>query len=91
MNMETRIGLAASVLTTVSLLPQLVKIFRERKAESISSLWIAILFAGLLCWIFYGFLKKDLIIIISNIVSALINASIGIAAIIFNRKTKRRN
>jgi len=86
MNFETWIGLIASSLTTISLLPQLIKIARERKADHISFTWLFILFAGLCFWIYYGFLKKDFIIIISNLVSALINLTIGTLGFIIMRR-----
>jgi MtN3 and saliva related transmembrane protein len=80
MILETAVGLTASIITTSALVPQLVKIIKEKKAENVSMMWIVILFAGLACWSFYGFLKKDPIIIVSNLVSLVINASIGVFA-----------
>jgi MtN3 and saliva related transmembrane protein len=66
----------ASSCTASSLLPQLIKIIKERKATDISLLMLAVLFAGLLLWIYYGILKTDWIIIISNGVSLVINVMI---------------
>src|SRR5579863_430417 len=81
MNQPTWIGLIASILTTLAAVPQLVKICREKKAENISLMWVVILIVGLCCWIYYGILKKDMIIFISNMLAALINAGIAISAI----------
>ncbi|HEY2350123.1 MAG TPA: SemiSWEET family transporter [Puia sp.] len=80
MNSEQWVGLSASVCTTIALLPQLYKIIKAKKAENVSLLWIFILFAGLCGWILYGFLKKDIIIIISNIAGATLNGLIAIFA-----------
>ena len=74
MDLITVIGIAASVFTAVSLVPQLVKLLKEKKAESVSIGMLAILFAGIALWTYYGFLKKDLIIIISNSFSIIINS-----------------
>ncbi len=52
------IGIAAGILTSVSLLPQLAKIIKEKKAENISYFMLGILLAGLGCWVWYGILKK---------------------------------
>ena len=79
-------GLIASVLTTLAAVPQLFKIIKEKKAENISLLWIFILFLGLCGWIYYGILKKDMIIFISNLLAALINAGIAVSAIKYKQE-----
>ena len=88
MNQITWIGLIASVLTTLASVPQLIKICREKKAENISLMWVFILFLGLCGWIYYGILKKDMIIFISNMVAALINAGIAVSAIIYKQEKR---
>ncbi|MES2892625.1 MAG: SemiSWEET transporter [Bacteroidota bacterium] len=82
----TVIGIVASVCTAVSLVPQLLKLMKEKKAENISLGMLGVLFAGLGFWIYYGFLKKDLIIIISNCFSFLVNGSLAILAIKYKKK-----
>ena len=81
MNFITIIGILASICTAVSLVPQLIKLLREKKAENISLVMLAVLFAGVGLWIYYGFLKKDFIIIISNSFSLLVNATLAVFAI----------
>ena len=85
MNQPTWIGLAASILTTLASVPQLIKICKEKKAENISLMWVFILFLGLCGWIYYGILKKDMIIFVSNTIAALINAGIAVSAIIYKQ------
>jgi MtN3 and saliva related transmembrane protein len=75
------IGIGASVCTGISLLPQLIKIIKEKKAESVSMVMIGVLFTGLLLWTIYGVFKKDFIIIISNSFSLLMNILIVIFSI----------
>jgi MtN3 and saliva related transmembrane protein len=70
------IGIGAGVCTGVSMLPQLVKIIREKKAGDISYAMLIILFAGLAGWVWYGILKKDYPIIITNSFSFLVNTLI---------------
>ncbi|HEX3768226.1 MAG TPA: SemiSWEET family transporter [Puia sp.] len=86
MDQITWIGLIASVLTTLAAVPQLIKIIKEKKAENISLLWVFILFLGLCGWIYYGILKKDMIIFISNLLAALINAGIAVSAIKYKQE-----
>jgi uncharacterized protein with PQ loop repeat len=51
------IGIIAGILTSTSLVPQLVKILREKKAEAISIGMLLILLAGFAGWIWYGIEK----------------------------------
>jgi len=72
-NYSQYVGIAAGILTAVSLLPQLIKIIKEKKANSISFGMLAVLLAGLCVWIVYGVLKKDYPIIVTNSFSLLTN------------------
>lgn len=67
-------GIAASIFTSSTLIPQLVKIARERNAEGTSYVMLLVLFAGLALWVAYGIMKNDWIIIIANSFSLLVNA-----------------
>jgi MtN3 and saliva related transmembrane protein len=89
MDKNTWVGLMASTFTTLAALPQLVKIVKEKKAENISLLWVAILIAGLCGWVFYGALKKDLIILISNSLAVVINVAIAFFAVRYKNKQQR--
>lgn len=70
------IGIGAGVLTGISMLPQLVKIIREKDAESVSLPMLLILCSGLAVWVWYGVLKSDWPIIVTNGFSFLVNATI---------------
>ena len=78
------IGIIAGILTSVSLLPQLIKIIREKNAEAISYMMLIVLMLGISGWIYYGYLKSDLPIIVTNSFSLLVN----ILIIIFTIKYK---
>ncbi len=81
MDMIKLIGIGASVGTGLSLLPQLIKISKEKKAENVSMPMLGVLFAGLVLWIIYGLLKEDWIIIVSNAVSLVLNGCIVVLSI----------
>lgn len=85
MIVETWIGIGASVFTGVALLPQFIKVYKEKTVEGVSFLMLVSLFAGLGLWITYGCLKKDLIIIISNGFSLLVNLGIFSLALLYKR------
>jgi MtN3 and saliva related transmembrane protein len=80
------VGIVAGILTSVSLLPQLIKIIREKKAQNISYLMLVVLLAGLGCWVWYGVLREDVPIIVTNSFSFLINSLV----IFFTIKYKHR-
>lgn len=78
------IGIGAGILTSFSMLPQLIKIVREKKADEVSLLMILVLLAGLSLWTIYGIMKEDWPIIITNSFSVAVN----ILLLIFRTKYK---
>ena len=66
--------------------PQLIKIIKEKKADDISYVMLLILLAGLGGWIWYGILKKDYPIIVTNSFSLLVNCAIIFFTIRFQKK-----
>ena len=67
------VGIAAGILTGTSMLPQLIKMFQEKKASQVSVFMLLILISGLSLWVWYGFLKNDWPIILTNIFSLAVN------------------
>lgn len=67
------VGISAGIITAGSMLPQLIKIIKEKKVESISIWMVLTLVTGVCLWTFYGFLKEDWTIILTNFFSLLIN------------------
>ena len=88
MSTETFIGIAASACTAASLIPQLVKVLKEKKAENVSLLMLVILFIGLGLWIYYGILKEDMIIILSNSFSFFVNILLAVFAIKYKKNNR---
>jgi MtN3 and saliva related transmembrane protein len=86
MDFETLVGVGASVFTATSLIPQLIKLLKEKNSKDISVIMLAVLFTGLAMWVWYGFLKEDLIIIISNLFALVINLIIGILTLHYKPK-----
>ncbi|MGK2861596.1 MAG: SemiSWEET transporter [Chitinophagaceae bacterium] len=80
------IGIFAGIFTSVSLIPQLFKIIKEKKAEDISYFMLLILLTGLAGWVWYGIVKKDYPIIITNSFSFLVNS----ATIFFTFRFKKK-
>ena len=72
----------------MSLLPQLIKILKHKKAEDISLFYLVILFIGLSLWVWYGILRKDLPIVVTNGFSLIINGIIIVFGIRYKRMQK---
>ena len=66
-------GIVAGSITALSMLPQLIKIIKEKKVEDISIWMLIALIIGLVFWTFYGFLKHDIPILVTNSFSLLVN------------------
>ncbi|MFD2164236.1 SemiSWEET transporter [Paradesertivirga mongoliensis] len=67
------IGLAAGILTATAMIPQVVKTIKEKNAENISPFMVIILIIGTATWTYYGTLKDDMPIIVTNAFSCLVN------------------
>jgi len=85
MNWTQIIGLAAGILTASSLIPQVVKTIKERKAEDVSLLMLFVLQAGIILWIVYGFKRDDFPIIATNSFSLLVNIIMVVLRIKYSR------
>lgn len=72
--METIIGTIAGILTSVSMLPQLIKVLKEKDVENLSGGMIGVLLTGVSLWVVFGFMKNELPIILSNGFSVIVNS-----------------
>jgi len=86
LNQTQIIGIIAGIFTAVSLLPQLIKIIKEKKVEDLSMGMFITLMLGLAGWVVYGFLRNDLPIIVTNCFSLLLNISILILRFRYKRE-----
>ena len=75
MDAITIIGLIAALFTTVSLLPQLIKVYKTKSTKDISTGMFTLFGAGVLLWFVYGVFVNDLPIIVANSL-AFIQASV---------------
>jgi MtN3 and saliva related transmembrane protein len=82
------IGYVAGFLTTICMLPQLIKILISKSAKDVSLLTFFVLICGEILWIVYGMYVNDMRIIIPNIISCCLSILIFFATIhyIYNQK-----
>lgn len=60
------IGLLAAVLTTLAFLPQVIKVWKLKETRDLSLSTFLMFTLGVLLWLVYGIVKKDIAIIIAN-------------------------
>lgn len=84
---ENLLGIIAGALTSVAMLPQLVKVIKNKNAEDLSWGMLIVLITGLSLWVWYGFLKDELPIILSNAFAVLVNITLLICCIIYKKKS----
>lgn len=62
----TALGVVASALSTLSLLPQVIRTWRTRSAEDLSLTWLLVALASMVLWICYGSLVNAYAIVWAN-------------------------
>lgn len=82
---ENILGIIAGVLTSISMIPQLIKVIKEKNVDDISLVMLLILISGLSLWVWYGFKKDELPIILSNAFAVLVNICLLVSYIIYKK------
>lgn len=82
---ENVLGIVAGILTSAAMVPQLIKVLKEKNTDDISWVMLLVLISGLSMWVWYGFLKDELPIILSNSFSVLLNITLLICCIIYKK------
>lgn len=69
MDAVTLLGLTAGTLTTISFLPQVIRIWKTRSTKDISMGMFITFCIGIFLWALYGFAINSMPVIITNIVT----------------------
>jgi MtN3 and saliva related transmembrane protein len=72
MDTTTFLGYVAGALTTMSLVPQVMKIWKTKSARDVSLGMFLIFSVGISLWIAFGFSINSMPVIIANSVSLLL-------------------
>jgi len=67
------LGLLAGFLTTISFLPQVIKSLKTKHMDDFNIWFLILMIVGLSLWTVYGFMIKQLPIIIANIATISLN------------------
>jgi lactoylglutathione lyase len=71
-NLIHTLGLISAVLTTSAFLPQVIKAWRTRSTHDLSPPMFTLFFLGILGWLCYGILIRDLPIILANSITVVL-------------------
>ncbi|MDD4956143.1 MAG: SemiSWEET transporter [Candidatus Omnitrophica bacterium] len=77
------IGFIAGTCTTMSFVPQVMKIIRTRHVRDISLHMYLMLTFGIVMWLIYGVVKDQIPIIVANSVSLVLCSMILTAKLVF--------
>lgn len=77
------VGMAAGTLTTVSFVPQVIKIWKSRSAKDISTGMFLLFSLGVVLWLIYGVALHSTPIIVSNLVTLVLSLSIIVMKCLF--------
>jgi len=69
--METIVGYIAATLTTISFIPQVIRVILTEETKDISRNMYLLLALGICFWCYYGYLTNDLPILLANGVTLL--------------------
>lgn len=79
------IGLLAGSLTTLSFLPQVIRVFKTRSTKDISLGMYLLFCLGVLLWIAYSYMISSIAVFVANIATLVLAGSILVMKIVFNR------
>ena len=76
MDLTVTLGMVAGALTTLAYLPQVVKIWRTKSADSLSWTMLLVLCAGVSLWLVYGMYVHDTPLVMANLVTLMLSSII---------------
>ena len=76
MGMTDAIGFLAGALTTIAFVPQALKMYATKSGKDVSARMLMIFSAGVVLWLIYGIMIGSLPVILSNVVTLVLSATI---------------
>ena len=80
------LGLAAGLLTTFALVPQIIRVYKLKSAREISILFNSSLLVGVTIWLAYGILKGLPSLIIWNSIGIVLNGWLLLVKLKYGRE-----
>jgi MtN3 and saliva related transmembrane protein len=89
MGVTDAIGFLAGALTTIAFVPQALKMYTTKSGKDVSARMLMIFSAGVVLWLIYGFMIGSLPVILSNVVTLVLSATIIALKIRYSRSNPR--
>jgi MtN3 and saliva related transmembrane protein len=83
------IGYAAGTLTTLAFFPQVLHVWKTKRAEDLHIGTLVGFTAGISLWLLYGILRREAPIIVANLVTLLLQGGIIFLKLRYARAGKR--
>jgi MtN3 and saliva related transmembrane protein len=83
------IGYIAAICTTISFLPQLIRVYRLKSAHEISLTMFLVYSFGVFLWLLYGIFIGSFPVIVSNVFSVILSLAILALKIRYDRRRRR--
>jgi len=64
------LGYLAGTLTTIAIIPEILAVMKAKSASQISYLWLSVILIGLVAWMLYGAILRNIPLIYFNAASA---------------------
>ena len=81
------LGFAAGVLSTFSVVPQLIRVFKLKSAREISTIFTLMLLLGVFLWLAYGIFLRLFPVILWNAISAVLVGTLLAAKLKYGRSS----
>jgi len=85
------LGFTSAFLTTFSFLPQAIQVIKTRETASLSLAMYSIFTLGVGFWLVYGIMKGDSAVIVANIITFILSATILSIKVYNDLRAKRHN
>jgi MtN3 and saliva related transmembrane protein len=82
------LGLSAGSLTTISFVPQVIKTWRSKSVDDISTGMFVLFSIGLVLWLIYGIYLQSLPIILANTITLVLTLIILVLKYHYTLKRK---
>lgn len=76
MNFIQLLGLAAGSCTTIAFLPQVIKTWKSGSAKDLSLGMFSFFCLGVLLWLIYGIIIRDIPVIVANMLTLVLASSL---------------
>lgn len=85
----TLIGMLAGFCTTAAFLPQVIRVWRTRRADDISLGMYLLFVSGTVLWLVYGLLIGSLPVVLYNIITSLLAGAVLLLKLYFEHQRRQ--